>query len=293
MITTPTSTPSPSPEEAPPGRTRGIVIFLAMAFGIAWALDGLIALSGGIRGNTALPLLVLAMFVPGLSSVAARRITRDGWNDAGLRLGQLPYYPIAWAVIVALVAATAAVTWLAWPGLLDLSVLSQTQALPIPWPIVAVAAATVAPLFNALPAFGEELGWRGYLLPKLLSLGELRACLASGTIWGLWHAPLIVQGYDFPRHPVAGVPIMAVSCALLGTVLGWLRLRSGSVLPAALAHGTVNALLGIPLVIMPQVDTAYAGFILSMMGWLSMTLVVLALLGLRQFRHGHPVPHPR
>ncbi len=276
MTTTPTSTPSPSPDGS---RAKGILLFATLAFLPAWALEGLIALSGGLGTPTSLALLVLSMFVPGLASVVTRTVTREGWSNAGLRVGRLTYYPAAWALILALVGATGLITWAIWPDSLDLTQLHQFERLPLLWPVLAALAVLLGPIINSLPAFGEELGWRGYLLPKLLFLGELRACLASGAIWGLWHAPVIVQGYNFPRHPLAGVLIMTVGCALLGTILGWLRLRSGSVFTATLAHGTLNAAAGMPLLLMPGIDTAYGGLLLGTAGWLPMLLTVLVLLG--------------
>ncbi len=64
---------------------------------------------------------------------------------------------------------------------------------------------TLGPLINTLLALGEELGWRGFLLPSLLPLGQWRAILMSGLIWGVWHAPAILQGHNYPSQPVLGV----------------------------------------------------------------------------------------
>jgi membrane protease YdiL (CAAX protease family) len=279
---TPTSIPSPSPEGLQPSFGKGIALFLVLAFSLAWCLEALMALFGGLRGRAAPAILLAVMFVPGVASVLARVATHDSWDDAGLRLGRPIGYPLAWAAILALVAATTAITWVLWPGSTDLSALRQVEELHLPWQVLFLLVVVAAPALNFLPALGEELGWRGYLLPKMLFLGELQASLASGAIWGLWHAPVIVQGYNFPRHPVAGIAIMVVGCALLGGVMGWLRLRSDSVFPPALAHGTLNAVAGVPLAIMPTVDTAYGGLLLGMAGWLPMAIVLVALVGAGQ-----------
>src|SRR5436305_814196 len=63
-------------------------------------------------------------------------------------------------------------------------------------------------------AFGEQWGWRGYLLPRLLPLGQWPALLLSGAIWGLWHAPVILLGYNYPQHPILGVLVMVGTCAV-------------------------------------------------------------------------------
>ena len=100
---------------------------------------------------------------------------------------------------------------------------------------------------NAALALGEETGWRGYLLPALLPLGRLPALLLTGLIWAVWHLPLILLGYEYPGAP-RGLALLAfvVFCVGAGALLGWFRLRSNSILPAAVAHGAINAWAGVP-----------------------------------------------
>ncbi len=104
-----------------------------------------------------------------------------------------------------------------------------------------VAGATI----NAVAAFGEEAGWRGFLPRVLADAPFWRVALGTGALWGLWHAPLVLQGYNFPDAPVAGLGLMTVACALLTPPLLWLRGRAGSVLGAALFHGSLNGLAGL------------------------------------------------
>src|SRR5262249_36961132 len=110
------------------------------------------------------------------------------------------------------------------------------------------AAFTVALPFNMIFTFGEEFGWRGYLLPRLAPLGGGWAAILTGIVWGLWHAPIIVtQEYNYPGHPWLGVLAMVGLTTALGVVFAWLRFRSGSMWPAALAHAAVNAQAGMGL----------------------------------------------
>ena len=69
----------------------------------------------------------------------------------------------------------------------------------------------------------------------------------SGAIWGLWRAPIILQGRHYPDHPVLGVPLMVGFCVLLGVIFGWVRLASGSVFAAAVGHASVNGPANTPL----------------------------------------------
>jgi membrane protease YdiL (CAAX protease family) len=94
---------------------------------------------------------------------------------------------------------------------------------------------------NTVAAFGEELGWRGFLQRELAPLGFWKASAAIGVVWGFWHAPLIIRGFNYPQHPWAGVFLMTVLTVLLSPVLGYITLKAKSVLAAAILHGTFNA----------------------------------------------------
>lgn len=137
----------------------------------------------------------------------------------------------------------------------------------------------IAPVLNAVFAFGEELGWRGYLLPRLLPLGQWPALLVSGVIWGAWHAPVILLGYNYPAHPRLGVFLMVIFCVIFGILFGWTRLATGSIWPAVIAHGALNGSAGIPLLLQKagtSFDTAQAGIT----GWSGWLLPLCWILGL-------------
>jgi membrane protease YdiL (CAAX protease family) len=98
---------------------------------------------------------------------------------------------------------------------------------------------------NAVFAMGEEFGWRGYLLWELAPLGFWRASIAIGAIWGLWHAPIIVAGYNYPSFPYIGVLAITVACLSVSPVYTYLVIKAESVLAAALLHGVFNGSAGI------------------------------------------------
>lgn len=139
-------------------------------------------------------------------------------------------------------------------------------------------ALTLAPLINMLFALGEELGWRGYLLPHLMPLGQWKAILFSGIVWGVWHAPAIAQGHNYPGYPILGIFMMIVFCVLLGIILSWLYLNTRSPWVAALAHGSVNAVAGLPvLFLLPGFDMALGGTLASISAWFGMVLFIVWL----------------
>lgn len=100
---------------------------------------------------------------------------------------------------------------------------------------------------NALFAFGEELGWRGYMVHHLAGRPMWLAALFIGLVWGVWHAPLILQGYNYPQHPAAGAGMMVAFCMLLSPMMVYITLKARSVVASAVFHGTINALAGFPL----------------------------------------------
>ncbi|MFH1444217.1 MAG: CPBP family intramembrane glutamic endopeptidase [Candidatus Peregrinibacteria bacterium] len=100
---------------------------------------------------------------------------------------------------------------------------------------------------NALAGFGEEVGWRGLLLKSLLPIGFWKSSLIIGTIWGLWHAPLILLGHNYPQHPITGVFMMTLWTILITPLMNVITLRAKSVIAAAIFHGTLNGTMGLSL----------------------------------------------
>ena len=98
---------------------------------------------------------------------------------------------------------------------------------------------------NAVFAFGEELGWRGYFLKTLQNKKFFTVSLIIGFVWGLWHFPLMLIGHNYPQHPVAGVGMMIILCILLSPGMIYIVIKSKSVIAAAIFHGTFNAIAGI------------------------------------------------
>jgi membrane protease YdiL (CAAX protease family) len=151
------------------------------------------------------------------------------------------------------------------------------DAIPVGMVIVIQSAFAIllAPFINVLFALGEELGWRGFLLPNLMPLGQWKAILLSGVIWGIWHAPAVAQGLNYPGYPVLGVFMMIVFCVLLGTIFSWMTLNTRSPWTAALAHGAVNAVAGLPvLFLQPGFNIAFGGTLAAPTAWLAMILFI-------------------
>ncbi len=104
-----------------------------------------------------------------------------------------------------------------------------------------VSGLTAGLTINGLFAFGEEYGWRGFLMDELRPLGDVRANLVTGVLWGLWHAPVILMGYNFGPHRLLGIPAMVVLCTALAFLLWRARQFTDSLLAPAILHGSFNA----------------------------------------------------
>lgn len=129
---------------------------------------------------------------------------------------------------------------------------------------------------NAVFAFGEEYGWRNYLNSALKGCGFWKKALFIGLVWGIWHMPLILQGHNYPQHPGIGVAMMCVMCVLLGTLELYVVEKTGSVIPAAILHGTFNAICGLALMLVLGGNDLLIG-VTGLAGFVSMGLVILAV----------------
>jgi membrane protease YdiL (CAAX protease family) len=170
-------------------------------------------------------------------------VTRDGYTRAGwLTLGmhRLGWQQWGLAVLVPLLVlgCTYGVVWGTGMGRLTLPTTG--------WPLVidGLTPVVISVLLSLAAAFGEEIGWRGYLLPHLLPLGRIEALLASGLMHGLWHLPamLLTPFYHESGDRLIVALLFVVSTTFGGVFYGYLRLTSESVWPPVLAHLAFNTI---------------------------------------------------
>ncbi|WP_311172314.1 CPBP family intramembrane glutamic endopeptidase [Halobellus ordinarius] len=119
---------------------------------------------------------------------------------------------------------------------------------------------------NAVFAFGEEFGWRGYLLWELAPWGFWKASFTIGALWGVWHAPVIVAGYNYPSFPAIGVVAMTIACISFSPVYTYLVVRSESILAAALLHGVFNGSAGLVIAYAVAGDAVLSELVASPVG---------------------------
>jgi membrane protease YdiL (CAAX protease family) len=183
--------------------------------------------------------LLLVMMTPLVSVLVMKLVvTREGyqkggWSDLGLgRLG-LKQWPMALGLPFLILLLSYGVIWLT--GLAQFTV-------PPGYGFLGPLDFVLSLVVTMVVCFGEEIGWRGYLLPKLMSFGHRRALLISGVLQGLWHVPLIVFTtlYHGAGNPFVVIPLFLVTMTIAGILFGYLRIVSKSTWPAVITHGVFN-----------------------------------------------------
>ena len=134
-------------------------------------------------------------------------------------------------------------------------------------------------------AIGEELGWRGFLLPRLKPLGFWKANIICGVMWGLWHTPLILLGHNYPNHEIQGIFLMVLFCIILGTLLNVSVWKSNSIWPAVFGHGAINGSAGVIVLFQSvdyQIDTRLVGMT-GITGWILPVIAIVILYVMNQY----------
>ena len=145
---------------------------------------------------------------------------------------------------------------------------------PIVLTIITVIAGLCAGLtINAVFAFGEEYGWRNYLVSALKEKKFICASVFIGIVWGIWHFPLILLGHNYPQHSVAGVFMMVVFCVLASFIETYFVLKTKSVFTAAIFHGTINAVAGLNITLIKGGNDLLNG-LTGLSGFFVMAIVV-------------------
>jgi uncharacterized protein len=226
-------------------RWREVAGFTALAYLIAWVVWAPLwptAVRSLEQGRTPTvyeggALAAVGMFAPAVAAVLMRLfVSREGLRGSLGPLGGWRAYLVAVAGPILLVTATVAIS--VGVGLATFQLGAKASAGQVLMLLLLVGTPV-----SAVLAFGEEYGWRGYLLPRLLPLGEVKASVVVGLIWALWHLPVLLVGLNFPgKNPLAVVTVMTAGVLALSLLFTRLFVASGgAVLAVAFMHGSLNA----------------------------------------------------
>ena len=258
---------------------RGIALFLLIAFASSWAVAFQIHAGGGLTAQGPLVttgLMVLMMMGPALAALVCAALFDRGRRLAalGLRgygLGAIARWTVtAWLIPVAVCALAVLVT-LGLSGQeagdpaarLAAQIEASGQPLPMePSRLLTLQLAIGLPvgiLINTVALMiSEELGWRGWLQPRLAGLGFWPMCGVIGVVWGAWHAPVILMGHNYPGLGWTGVAAMIAFTTLWTPYHAVMRERGGLVAAAAL-HGTINAVAGVSILFLSEPEWPWNG----------------------------------
>lgn len=207
-----------------------------------------------IRNGMTLPLVAYAMWTPGIASVLTRLIRREGFLDVSFKF-RTP--GMKWSLLVAcfypLVVGVLAYGGAWITGLAEFSWIPPEAApsfltgLPV-WVSFSIWLVLVSVMtfpISAALAFGEELGWRGFMVKRLIEAEIPYPVLISGVVWGLHHVPVILSGQYGPAGSggLAAVGPFMVGIVAAGFTIAAARLISGSVWPAVVFHAVYNSMM--------------------------------------------------
>ena len=236
---------------------KRLLVFLFLSFGLTWIIFAA-AIMKGMKwdgSDYAMEQFVgLGMLMPFGANLLTRMITKEGFPLTGkdsLMLGirfnhkMWKYYLFALLIPWICIELGNVLTLLVCSKAYDKELLQTAgldKGITYAYPLIAISSAAIL----SFAALGEEEGWRGYMMPKLIHLwGMKKALIAGGVIWGLWHAPLTCIGHNFgtgyPGFPYVGILLMCVMCTLMGILLTFVTVRTNSIWPAAIMHAVNNA----------------------------------------------------
>ena len=249
---------------------RKLCIFLIISFGTAYAIDFLIMpWAPPVTARSMIlyqAALMTRMFTPLLGVIitlsASRSPILQNLKNYGARIGNSPIRWFFTALAVPPLLYVIGVFYALLTGLPVqnpvITLQKQFAGFPSIEPVILLAIIILSSLFtgatlNAVFAFGEEIGWRGLMLEELLQrMNWLKAAAIIGVAWSLWHAPLIfLYGYNYPMNRELGILLFTVICVLWSCILSILKIRSRSIIPPSVMHGTLNAFPVIMLTVVP------------------------------------------
>jgi uncharacterized protein len=218
-------------------RRKPVLMFLGITLALSAILYiPIIGMGMGIQGILSLAI----MWCPGLAAIITSLICYKSIRGLGWRWGKTRWQLLSYFLPFVYAGVVYGLVWIFNLGQLDLITLSDFLTVPSIIRLLALAT-----LGTGITALGEEIGWRGFLVPELIKdLDWIRVSLISGVIWLLWHTPLILFS-DYHSSTPIWFAWLCFAVMLLGTNFAytWLRLKSNSLWTAVLLHGGHNFII--------------------------------------------------
>lgn len=228
---------------------NAVITYLVFTFGLSAVAEGLIIWSGHLGMGFGLTVTAV-MWCPALAALLTCRVVGRSFRSLAWKWPQRKYVAAGYFVPVAYAALAYGAVWAAGAGgwnsafVADVSTKFQLRGMPV-WGSLALYiffAATVGVIRSMASALGEEVGWRGFLVPELAKqMSFTKLSLLSGIIWAVWHSPaLLFADYNSGTNRWYALGCFTVMVVSISFVFAWLRLKSGSLWTAALLHASHN-----------------------------------------------------
>lgn len=235
---------------SPPQRLKPILLYVVIAFALSAIFYTLIISSGHLGGGFGLYVTGL-MWCPGTAAIITTLILKRPLSALGWRWGRIKYnlqsyfIPFLYALIAYLVI------WVMnWGGFYNKEFVSQVAAAlgmktAPDWVLICVylfLGGTIGMVRSSATALGEEIGWRGFLVPELYKrLDYTKTSLLTGIIWSVWHYPILLfADYNSGTPAWYGLSCFTVMVISISFVFTWYRLKSGSLWTGVLLHASHN-----------------------------------------------------
>jgi len=271
---------------------KKVMLFIVIVFVLSWLLVLLFFVLGGrwVEDRNIAPIVgTIFMFMPAISAVLVQKaIYKEPLKEPlGISFKLNFWWLAAWLLPPVIALAAIGISLLIpgisyspemtgfferFKGIIPAEQIEQMKAqlsaLPVHIFWITLFGGLLAGItINAVACFGEELGWRGFLLREFSHMGFGKSSAIIGLIWGIWHIPIILQGHNYPQHPLEGTFMILIFCLLFSPLFTYIRLKSRSVVAAAIMHGSLNGTAGLAIMVVKGGNdlitgvTGLAGFI--------------------------------
>jgi membrane protease YdiL (CAAX protease family) len=237
---------------------KALATFLMITFGLTISAVIIAKSLGftlvGIPAFMSQMVIMMCMFFPAIGAIFTQKfILHKPLKELGFKLGSWRMYVKVYGLIVFMFIINYTLTWIfvTKPDVTLNSFMNQFSAikpitLPLPAPVMITLFAGItflaAPVFNMIPSLGEEIGWRGFLLPNLEPMGKVKAMVFSGMIWALWHTPMIlILGFTYGTQAWPGAILHFITVTGLGIWMGHIWFKTRSTILAGFIHAVFNA----------------------------------------------------
>jgi membrane protease YdiL (CAAX protease family) len=235
---------------AQPARSRmQVLTYLVIVFLFSSFFYFLILHSGSLGNGRGLYVLGL-MWCPALAGMLTLGLNGRSIADLGWKWGETKYQVRSWYIPLLYASIAYAIVWIFHFGAFGnpeyYDSLTKTMHLGGPPWISIVMGIVLTGIYGLIrsvsSALGEEIGWRGFLVPELSKTTSFTSTsFISGVVWSLWHYPILIYGdYNAGTPTWYGLTCFTVMVISMSFVFAWMRLKSGSLWTGAILHGSHN-----------------------------------------------------